>query len=291
MMKQPRFQNKYTRHDFEDSPIAVGGVGGSGTRVIAQILTELGVYMGDDLNTANDNLWFTLLFKHREIIFENDEEFQALVDIFLNSMIWRQKYTIRQTELIKKLAAKDRPQHPIEWLQDRKKSMLDVCPMSKSPKLWGWKEPNTHMVIDRLVSTIPNLKYIHVVRNGLDTAYSDNQNQLRFWGNVVFGESCEVTPRNSLKFWRWAHDRILRIGETMGSQFLFLRFDDLCSSPESEIRKIVEFLDLQIEEPLIKKAASLVVIPKTSGRYKTRSLNDFDPEDIAFVQRLGFGSG
>ena len=43
-------------------PVAIGGVGGSGTRVIAEILIQLGFYIGSDLNSANDNLWFMLTY-------------------------------------------------------------------------------------------------------------------------------------------------------------------------------------------------------------------------------------
>ena len=38
--------------------VAIGGVGGSGTRLIARMLGQLGWYLGDDLNESVDNLWF-----------------------------------------------------------------------------------------------------------------------------------------------------------------------------------------------------------------------------------------
>ncbi len=47
-------------------PVFVGGVGGSGTRVFAQILQGLGVQLGPCLNDALDNLWFTSLLKRPE---------------------------------------------------------------------------------------------------------------------------------------------------------------------------------------------------------------------------------
>jgi len=46
-----------------EAPVAIGGVGGSGTRLIAQCLKELGYFIGSDLNESNDNLLFTALFK------------------------------------------------------------------------------------------------------------------------------------------------------------------------------------------------------------------------------------
>ena len=44
-------------------PLVIGGLGGSGTRVVADILLAQGWYLGQDLNRAKDNLLFTLLFK------------------------------------------------------------------------------------------------------------------------------------------------------------------------------------------------------------------------------------
>src|ERR1700675_795212 len=49
--------------DGYDPPLVIGGIGGSGTRVAAQLLIELGFYLGDDLNPALDNLTSTFLFK------------------------------------------------------------------------------------------------------------------------------------------------------------------------------------------------------------------------------------
>ncbi len=47
----------------QNGPVVIGGVGGSGTRVVAAILSTLGFHLGNDLNESMDNLWTTLLFK------------------------------------------------------------------------------------------------------------------------------------------------------------------------------------------------------------------------------------
>ena len=47
----------------QSAPVAVGGVGGSGTRVVAEVMRAFGFYLGSELNAASDNLWFTLLFR------------------------------------------------------------------------------------------------------------------------------------------------------------------------------------------------------------------------------------
>ena len=54
--------------------VIVGGIGGSGTRLIAMILASLGLNIGNDLNEAYDNLTFTLLFKRQNILEISDNE-------------------------------------------------------------------------------------------------------------------------------------------------------------------------------------------------------------------------
>jgi hypothetical protein len=69
--------------------VAIGGVGGSGTRIVAQLIKDAGFYLGSDLNSANDNLWFTLLFKRPRWFIRNSANreviFQGL-DIFSRAM-------------------------------------------------------------------------------------------------------------------------------------------------------------------------------------------------------------
>ena len=45
------------------SPLVIGGLGGSGTRVIAQLVNDLGFYLGSHLNEPLDNLWFTFFLR------------------------------------------------------------------------------------------------------------------------------------------------------------------------------------------------------------------------------------
>ena len=84
------FKNKY------NAPVVVGGVGGSGTRLIAECLKEAGYFMGADINDAKDNLWFTLLFKRLEVLSSSEEEFDTLVNIMVNGMTGNQKITKHQ---------------------------------------------------------------------------------------------------------------------------------------------------------------------------------------------------
>lgn len=268
-------------------PVAVGGVGGSGTRLIAQVLLELGYYLGGDLNESLDNLWFTLLFKRREVLDLDAEGFAEALAVFVARMTGGAVLTPRQVVLVRRLAAADRGEHPPEWLRARAETLV-TAPAAPAVGPWGWKEPNTHIVIDRLAGLLPGLRYIHVVRNGLDMAHSANQNQLRFWGERFLGPGVEVSPRASLRYWHRVHRRVLDVCAPLGERFLLLDYDRLCADPAGGLRRLVELLGRSLDPERLDRLAGLARPPDSIGRFKRYGLDCFDAEDVAFVAELGF---
>lgn len=271
-------------------PVAIGGVGGSGTRLVARLLMEAGFFLGSDLNGSNDNLWFTLLFKRPEILSATDREFGELLQIFVDRMTGGGTCTPSQSAMVRRLASDDRLDHPAEWLAARADSLLASGASAGPQRAWGWKEPNTHIVIDRLIRLLPGMKYIHVVRNGLDMAYSTNQNQLRLWGPHFLGNHFDVSPFWSLKYWHVVHERLLRLCAPMGERFLLLNYDRMCLDPENEISRLLGFLgwDKAGSRFDIERLFRLVEVPASIGRFRREGTAVFDPADTAFARQLGF---
>jgi len=276
------FTGKYS------APIGVGGVGGSGTRLIAKCLQQAGYFIGSDLNRADDNLWCTLLFKRIDILESSESEFDELFEIFIKGMTGCGKITKAQKDLIHKLASSDRDQHPSAWLGERAASLMssnkEIAPDSR----WGWKEPNTHIILDRLAKRMPSMKYIHVMRNGLHMAHSANQNQLKFWGGKFLGANYEISPYYSLKYWCIMHRRILEIGNSMGKNFYLLNYDDFVLQKEKNIQELVQFLELELPQAQIEKLYELINIPASIHKPKPINIDMFDDADLAFVKQMGF---
>ena len=144
---------------------------------------------------------------------------------------------------------------------------------------WGWKEPNTHVFLPQVLKYYPLLKYIHVIRHGCDMAFSYNQNQLETWRSHFI--STEVkNPRNSLKLWVKANQRILQLAESHADSILFVRFEDFCVSPESEARKICRFIGVGVSEEKIREFSAGVRPPDSTGRFREFELSGFDKEDL-----------
>ncbi len=276
------------RHYAPDAPIGVGGVGGSGTRLIAQLLMALGINMGQDLNRSDDDLWFTLIFKRGALLTSTDAEFDALIELYLRGAIRAQRWwTLPELRQILEFARYHGPVLPI--LLKRRHALLGrVRRPHRDSRGWGFKEPSSHIVLDQLQRALPGLRYIHVVRHGLDMAFSNNRGQLRLWGSSVLGRQPQMTPRDALKYWHRVHRRVIDLGTAMDDRFLLLNYDQMCLEPGPSLRNLVDFLDIDVPGSRLEELEKLIRPPASIGRWVEHGLDVFDSEDVRFVSQLGF---
>lgn len=279
-------------------PVGVGGVGGSGTRVVVALLRELGYHIGGDLNESLDNLWFTLLFKRRGMLTGEvtGAQFNRCWEVFEAAMSgtgaagagrWDQL-----PHFLEELARDGRAQAPPEWLAQRAGTLLAALRTDRaSGGPWAWKEPNSHLVLARLARRVPGLRFVLVMRNGLDMAWSANQNQPAFWEGLVLPHSpgAPGSPqRAALAYWCAAHRRVFSLGQAMGERFHTVNYDRLCAAPAAEIARLLDFLGVETAPDDLARFSRIVQAPASIGRHRSRPLEDFTPADVAYVRALGF---
>lgn len=285
-------------------PIVIGGIGGSGTRVVAQILKELGIYIGTDLNEPLDNLSYTLLFKRPKWFYRNannrNKIFRGLRILEKSMTNSNPRFTLSESIfLYKATVSMYRYGHNREghgkgrWAIDRFRKIKEgQIGVNGNTIRWGWKEPNSHLILPYLNEFFPDLKYIYVIRNGLDMAFSSNQQQLFNWG-PMFGvdpPKREVDiPEASFRYWVEANKKVIEIGTKMGNdKFYLLNFDNICMDVETEINILLNFLNI---EPNNETYNSLLNIPQfssTMGRFREHEINWLGDEDLNFLQLIGF---
>lgn len=260
----------------------IGGIGGSGTRVIAEIFTRLGYFMGNDLNESNDNLLFTLIFKRTNILVASEEELQQYWNIFYKLMATSEVLSPYEYNLLIHLAEEDRELHKKEWLQTRVDNIKKRKEVSDK---WGWKEPNTHIVIEKLLYKVDSLKFIYVYRNGLDMTFSENQNQLKLWGPIFLNDyNLEINPRNSLKYWCIIQRKMIELQKRFQGSIYLLDFDALCVNTKQELLSLAKFIGCQYNK--IVTLEHLINPPSSIGRHKQYTLDYFDMKDINFVDKF-----
>lgn len=286
----------------EPNPVVVGGVGGSGTRLVAEILKEVGIDIGGDLNVSADNLWFTLLLKRPQGTSPpsrlDDDSVKMALGILEKGFTGKSSLTIKEKLFTYKRALRlILTGHDLlgngrgRWPLFMAKRIIQAPQQHRGAGRWGWKEPNSHLYLKQLAEVFPELRYVHVVRNGLDMAYSANQMQFMLWGETYGVErprTIAEVPRKSLEYWIRSNNKVMDFAKTMGeNQFLSLDFDLLCSSPETEIKKLTDFIGIEVDESRLSQLATMAKTPRRTGRYKAFALNEFSDEQVEQVQRLG----
>ncbi len=134
---------------------------------------------------------------------------------------------------------------------------------------WGWKRPSTMYLLPFLDEHLPGMTFLHVVRNGLDIAFSSHRYALRRFGTAVLSHAYdhEPEPLRSLRLWMTAHTTVADYGENrMGPRYVRVHYEVLCTRPVETIAALFDALGFSAD-PVA--AAALVANPGTIGRWRT----------------------
>jgi hypothetical protein len=278
-------------------PLAIGGVGGSGTRLIAQIAREVGYYTGADLSRQGDNQWFALLLRrpawYAEQVAEGGGAIGRVLEIFEAAMTGR----LEPDDELRAIVASAGPElvaqrFPQRWVDRRTASLFGSKKLMPKTERWGWKEPNSHIYLDYLDRVFgPRLRYIHVIRHGLDMVWSSNQQQVRRWGHLfgIGSTGGDTLTSASLDFWIMSNKRAISIGhERLRDRFLLINFDAFCATPEESLVGLLDFLEVQVPRRAFEKLLDLPRVPPSTGRYREKGFDHFTAAQLEAVTELGF---
>ena len=241
-------------------PLVIGATGGSGTRVIARIAKHAGYNLGSRLNSSEDAL-----------------EFYSFHDIWINPFVF----------------AQGRGEAMTPWQSARMKEGFHAALARHIPEAerrgtrWGWKAPRSIYLLSFLSAQFPQLKFIHVLRDGRDMALSPNQNQLRKHGRAALRwreRLFRSIPERSALLWEKINLRAADYAEArLRGNYLLVRFEDLCAEPLETTARIVNFLEAPIDPAPI--AQTEITAPKTLGRWR-----DCSPRIVSRLETLAAAS-
>jgi len=277
-------------------PVVVGGVGGSGTRVVAEMLQLLGYDIGCCLNRALDNLWFTLLLKRPGWLHQppaTDDILEALEVFTLASRRGMEQATERQQALVHQAMAEHAGHGTTMGVDPREGERLLAHrpPRPPNPR-WGWKEPNSQLFVDVLARRFDELRYVHIIRHGLDMAFSGNDQQVRNWGHwfgLRLRDPAAAAPAEKLEYWIRSNRRVLdQAHRLLASRFIVIDFDRLWRDPEPSVDLLLGGLGLSPEPELRQHLCTLPQRPASAGRWRERGLSAFSQRQIEAVRALGY---
>lgn len=267
------------------SPIIVGGVGGSGTRVVAKILEESGVFLGNHLNVMKDNLLFLVLESPSRVQWPY-ERLRPFIELFEKLHFGK---SLRPMDWLRLILWK-----PVRYHQNVYKRNLRYALFSKrmpQKRPWGWKNGPNHFYLTQLRQHYPHCFYIHTIRHGLDMAFSKNRRQLKLYGHLLGVESNVpegLIPAQQLEYWIKSNNHVINYcKKNLPNRYFILRFDELCASPEKVIAEMFDALRFK-PDVSATELGTLVEPPDSLGRYRSENQDLFTREQLSAVEALGF---
>ena len=164
-------------------------------------------------------------------------------------------------------------------LDDLQMLLADHCaPIAAEPRAWGWKEPRSIFLFPFFHRHLPELRFLHVVRDGRDMALSANQNQLRKHGDATPIPAGLTPAARSIILWCWVNLEARRYGEEhLGDRYLRIKFEDLCERPTDVVELVLAFFGIDADPAAL---AAEVSPPPSLGRWRAE-----DPAVVGELER------
>jgi hypothetical protein len=239
------------RMNARQDPVVIGAVGGSGTRVFTKILRHAGLFMGKHVDDQGDSQPVSAFYS----------EFAS-------------EYLARNGELEEERS--DRLSGRLEaCLQEH----LDGIPEPDHP--WGVKNSRSILMLPFWHDCFPGMRFLHVLRDGRDMAYSAQQNQVRRHGKALLGpDMSRPAPERAMLWWAQVNGAAADYGEaTLGERYLRIRLEDLCGRPKRTVKALFAFVGSTGQT---KEAVAEVRRPQSLGRWRERP-----QEEVAQLEALG----
>ena len=109
-----------------------------------------------------------------------------------------------------------------------------------SASRWGDKTPGNAVCLDRLLKVFPEMKAVHLIRDGRDVVRSFTEME----GGLDLEAATErwMATIQRLRDFRRRHDGIC----------IEVRYEDLVSQPEREVKRVCDFIRLEFEDGMLR---------------------------------------
>ena len=226
------------------APLIIGATGGSGTRVVARLAQRAGYDLGSKVNEANDAL-----------------AFHPFHERWINRFLETQD---RKTTLADEM---DR------MTKDFRVALAQHLGSNTKPESrWGWKAPRSIYLLPFFQAQFPELKFVQVLRDGRDMAFSKNQNQLRKHGAQVLSwreRWLNPEPLRAILLWSRVNLQAAEFGEAhLTNDYLVIRFEDLCEKPIETTGRLLRFLDVDLDPESVARGE--IAPPSSIGRWRAQ---------------------
>jgi len=224
-------------------PVVIFNKSHSGSRLLGSLIEAAGVFMGAHQNDSKDSWDVLPLVEH--LVVEHYPDYAPL---------W--SGTAADTALP-------------EIARTAFKNHLEGFEGGSAP--WGWKLCETTYILPVIDFLFPRAKYIHLIRDGRDVAFSEHRAPNRpFWKKVYFNTD-RISTWRGLRFHRRDYARrghiynalhwvnSVSVGRAYGAMLrercLEVRYEALCEDFEKTAQQVLSFLEVdagKVKEAIVR---------------------------------------
>lgn len=281
---------------FKLRPILVIGMHRSGTRLLDDILSMLGVFMGADRQADGESVTFMSI---------NEEIFHQC-GTFWNEPV-PVHFVLSDPDLMVRAAAVAREAIELRLVNylGRSGFRLDLAANESPP--FGWKDPRNTFTLPVWKHIFPELKVIHVLRHGVDVAAS----LARRHGAALKAAIDDLVPpaltvikdqglgvlssrrgwelTEAMTMWeQYVEKAALEVG-ALGDHALQVRFEDLLQAPAKFVAQIADFCGVPVPTPEQQDPLRKNIEPDRAFAFRSNSdLREFADASRAVLIRHGY---
>ena len=241
------------------NPIVVFNKSHSGSRLLAAVLAQAGVFMGSERNESNDAV----------VLFPVVEE---LVRRYYPdySPLWKRPGDPALARLVCDAFGKHLSGHAAQARQP-----------------WGWKLCETGYVLPVIDALFPGARYVHLIRDGRDVAFCDHRGPVEpFWRKVYFDTdrlaSWHGLDLTAVDYRRRSHlynalhwVNAVRVGRAFSAMLrdrcLEVRYEDLCSDFPTTVRNVLHFVGVEDAAQAVIDTLAPTVRYESIGKHRAAS--------------------
>jgi Sulfotransferase family len=212
-------------------PVILLGRGGSGTRLLAQLALSIGTFLGNELNASHDSVeWVEMLYD-----LAVEAVTAGVASGSARDLYWYRRLRGRASEIL----ARGR------------------CDPTS---LWGWKLPETMLMLPQALRAFPRARVVHLVRHPVTSALRRTHLTSRLdnpVGRAVLPaayRACGLDPDNIERDEPYIHNAVTWVYQVGGvvdtlrsisptEGWLQFRYEDICANPAEAQKRLTAFLE------------------------------------------------
>ena len=282
---------------MNNSPVIISGMHRSGTSMVTNILHKLGLTIGEKLDSNHEsiffqriNIWMMSLLASS---WDSPKNFNRMdLEVKKNIMIQLNELLNSRTNSLY-----------FGW-----SSIIKKGSFSEISRPWGWKDPRNTFTSSIWKEVFPDLKTIYIIRHPIDTAESlfqrqkiekskDIKRDKKYLDLVKSLLSITHTSYNSSMLLNSYEDCFNlielyynQILDNRDDESLIIKFEDIISNPEIEIRNMLNYCNLSFkQEDMINAIKN--INPSRSYSYRNNSdLLGFENTFRGLIEKMGYSN-